>query len=62
LVANPIVTVEVGTEKFRARAEQVYGSERTRLLNAAAELLPLFADYQNKTKREIPVLTLTRID
>ena len=27
-----------------------------------AELLPLFADYQNKTKREIPVLTLTRID
>jgi deazaflavin-dependent oxidoreductase (nitroreductase family) len=62
LVANPIVTVEVGTEKFRARAEQVFGSERTRLFSAAAELLPLFADYQNKTKREIPVLTLTRID
>jgi deazaflavin-dependent oxidoreductase (nitroreductase family) len=62
LVANPIVTVEVGTEKFRARAEQVYGSERTRLFDAAAKLLPSFADYQKKTKREIPVLTLTRID
>ena len=62
LVANPIVTVEVGTEKFRARAEQVYGSERTRLFDAAAKLLPLFADYQKKTKREIPVLTLTLID
>ena len=62
LVANPVVTVEVGTEKFRARAEQVYGSERARLLDAAAKLLPLFADYQKKTKREIPVLTLTRID
>jgi deazaflavin-dependent oxidoreductase (nitroreductase family) len=62
LVAHPIVTVEVGAEKFRARAEQVSGSERTRLFDAAAELLPLFTDYQNKTKREIPVLTLTRID
>jgi deazaflavin-dependent oxidoreductase (nitroreductase family) len=62
LVANPIVTIEIGTEKFRARAVQVYGSERTRLFDAAAELLPLFADYQNKTKRDIPVLTLTRID
>ena len=56
------MTVEVSTEKFRARAEQVYDSERTRLFDAAAELLPLFANYQNKTKREIPVLTLTRID
>ena len=62
LVANPVVTVEVGTEKFRARAEQVCGSERTRLFDAAAKLLPLFADYQKRTKREIPVLTLTRID
>jgi hypothetical protein len=62
LVANPIVTVEVGTEKFRARPEQVFGSERTRLFDAAAEILPLFSDYQKKTSREIPVLTLTRID
>jgi deazaflavin-dependent oxidoreductase (nitroreductase family) len=62
LVANPIVTVEIGTEKFRARAEEVYGSERTRLFDTAAKLLPLFADYQKKTKREIPVLTLTPID
>ena len=62
LVANPIVAVEVGTEKFTARAEQVYGSERSRLFDAAAKLMPLFADYQNKTEREIPVLTLTRID
>jgi deazaflavin-dependent oxidoreductase (nitroreductase family) len=62
LIANPIVTVEVGTEKFRARAAQVYSLERIRLFDAAAKLLPLFTDYQNKTKREIPVLTLTRID
>jgi len=62
LLANPIVTVEVGTEKFRARAEQVSGAERIRLFDAASKLLPMFADYQHKTKREIPVLTLTRMD
>src|SRR5215469_12274133 len=50
LVANPLVTVEVGTEKFRARAAQVYGSERNRLFDAAAKLMPLFAGYQNKTE------------
>src|SRR5271163_3704219 len=38
LVANPLVTVEIGTEKFRARAEQVYGSERARLFDAMAQL------------------------
>ena len=62
LVANPLVTVEAGAEKFRARAAQVYGSERKRLFDAQAKLMPFFTDYQNKTSREIPVLTLTRID
>jgi deazaflavin-dependent oxidoreductase (nitroreductase family) len=62
LVANPLVTVEVGTEKFRARAAQVYGSERDRLFDGQAKLMPFFTDYQNKTNRQIPVLTLTRID
>src|SRR6516225_221694 len=40
LIANPVVTVEIGTEKFRARAAQVYGSERTRLFDAQAKLIP----------------------
>ncbi|HVN27660.1 MAG TPA: nitroreductase family deazaflavin-dependent oxidoreductase [Candidatus Binataceae bacterium] len=62
LLANPTVTVEVGTEKFTAKATQVHDDERTRLFNATAKEMPLFADYQKKTKREIPVLTLTRID
>jgi hypothetical protein len=61
-VANPMVTVEVGTEKFKARATQVSGVERQRLFEAQAQLMPFFTDYQKKTKRQIPVLTLTRID
>jgi deazaflavin-dependent oxidoreductase (nitroreductase family) len=62
LVANPMVTVEVGTEKFKARATQVSGAERQRLFESQAQLMPFFTDYQKKTKRQIPVLTLTRID
>jgi deazaflavin-dependent oxidoreductase (nitroreductase family) len=62
LIANPVVTVEVGTEKFKARATQVHGAERDRLYAEMAKQMPLFADYQNKTKRQIPLLTLTRID
>jgi deazaflavin-dependent oxidoreductase (nitroreductase family) len=62
LIVNPVVTVEVGTEKFKAKATQVYGAERDRLFAAQAKLMPFFTDYQNKTKRQIPLLTLTRID
>jgi deazaflavin-dependent oxidoreductase (nitroreductase family) len=62
LLAHPVVTVEVGTEKFKARAAQTSGAERQRLFDAQARLMPFFNDYQQKTKRQIPVLTLTRID
>jgi deazaflavin-dependent oxidoreductase (nitroreductase family) len=62
LIANPVVTVEVGTEKYKARATQVRGRERDQLFDAQAKLMPFFTDYQTKTKRQIPVLTLTRID
>jgi deazaflavin-dependent oxidoreductase (nitroreductase family) len=62
LLANPVVTVEVGTEKFKARAAQTSGAERQRLFEAQARLMPFFNDYQTKTQRQIPVLTLTRID
>ena len=41
---------------------QVYGAERDRLFAESAKLMPLFTDYQNKTKRQLPLLTLTRID
>ena len=61
LIANPLVTVEIGAEKFKARVTQAYGAERDRLFDAQAKVMPFFADYQKKTKRQIPVLTLTRV-
>ena len=62
LLANPVVTVEVGAEKFKARVTQNSGAERQRLFDAQARLMPFFNDYQKKTKRQIPVLTLARVD
>ena len=61
LVAHPEVTVEVGTEKFRAKVEETSGDERQRLFDAQAAQMSIFNDYQKKTTRQIPVLTLTRI-
>src|ERR1700760_2871669 len=52
LLKNPIVTVEVGTEKYKARAKEVSGAERRRLFDAQAREMPFFLDYEKKTKRE----------
>jgi len=61
LVANPIVTLEIGAEKFQARASIASGAERERLFNQQATLMPVFNDYQKKTARQIPVVVLDRI-
>jgi deazaflavin-dependent oxidoreductase (nitroreductase family) len=61
LVANPTVTVEVGSERFQARAVVTTGEERQRLFNTQADKIPIFHDYQKKTTRQIPVVVLERI-
>ncbi len=61
LLANPEVTVEVGSETFEARASVPTGSERKRLYDQQAAIMPNFAEYQRKTTREIPVVVLERI-
>jgi deazaflavin-dependent oxidoreductase (nitroreductase family) len=61
LLAHPITTVEVGQERFQARAVVTEGAERDRLYTQMAEKMPGFAEYQNKTTRTIPVITLERI-
>ena len=60
IVANPNVTLEVGTEKFAATATVAEEPERTRLYSAQAEEMPAFKDYEQKTTRVIPVVVLTR--
>jgi deazaflavin-dependent oxidoreductase (nitroreductase family) len=60
LVANPVVTVEVGPEKYEAKAVVAEGDERKRLFDAQAALMPNFAEYQQNTTRQIPVVVLER--
>jgi deazaflavin-dependent oxidoreductase (nitroreductase family) len=62
LVANPAVTIEVGTETFQARAATTSGEERERLFNAQAQLMPIFNDYTKKTSRQLPVVVFERIN
>jgi len=62
LRAHPEVTVELGTEKFRAKAATVTDpAERDRLYARMVEKAPQFAEYEKKTSRVIPVVTLDRI-
>lgn len=61
LVANPVVTVEVGPERFSARAQVVYDEgEYERLYGQHASVNPTFNDYRRKTSRRIPVIALER--
>ena len=62
LVANPQVTVEVGTEQFQAHAAVAAEPERTRLFEQMSAQRPGFAEYQRNTTRVIPVIVLTRIE
>ena len=61
LVAHPEVTVEVGSERFKAKATVTTGEERQRLYDQQAKQIPAFAEYAKKTTRQIPVIVLTRI-
>jgi deazaflavin-dependent oxidoreductase (nitroreductase family) len=61
LVANPRVTVEVGQERFEARASVAQGAERERLYAQQAAQIPVFAEYQRMTTRQIPVVVLERV-
>jgi proline iminopeptidase len=59
---NPIVIIEVGKEKFQARARVTDGAERRRLLDVRIAAVPIFGDYERKSGRELPVVVLERID
>lgn len=60
LVKHPDVEVEVGAERFRARAEVLGEPDRTRLYAKMASVMPVFNDYAAKTTRTIPVIALAR--
>jgi deazaflavin-dependent oxidoreductase (nitroreductase family) len=60
LVANPRAKVELGTETFDVTAKVARGEERLRIWATQKQRYPNFAEYERKTKREIPVVILER--
>jgi deazaflavin-dependent oxidoreductase (nitroreductase family) len=62
LVANPDASVEVGDESFPVHATVTSGGDRDRLFSRQSQLYPQFAEYAQKTTREIPVVALQRSD
>jgi deazaflavin-dependent oxidoreductase (nitroreductase family) len=61
IVAHPEVSIEVGTETVRARAEVVPEPERSELYARMAAMYPGFAEYEWRTDRIIPVIALSRL-
>lgn len=61
ILANPVIEVEYGTEKFKARASETEEPERTELYERMEDELASFKDYKKTAGRVIPVLTLSRI-
>jgi deazaflavin-dependent oxidoreductase (nitroreductase family) len=59
--ANPRVTVEVGNDRFEADARIAPPDERDRIWRLQTRDAPVFADYQKRTDRTIPVVILERV-
>lgn len=61
VVANPLITVEVGAETLTVHAAVADEPERTRLYDKMVEVMPGFGEYREKTTRVIPVIVLTPV-
>jgi deazaflavin-dependent oxidoreductase (nitroreductase family) len=58
LVADPHVELQDGPAKWDMTARQVTGDEKATWWKRAVDAYPDYADYQEKTDREIPVFVL----
>jgi deazaflavin-dependent oxidoreductase (nitroreductase family) len=60
LLDHPDVKLQVGAEKFAARARPATTEERPRLWEAMASIFPEYENFRKRTSREIPVVVLER--
>ena len=58
LVAHPDASIEVGTDTKAVRAEVLAGDERSAIWETQKERYPGFAESEEQTDREIPVVLL----
>ncbi len=62
LLHKPECLVEKDGESFMAKATVIEGEERHRLFQQICTNVPVFADYRSRTRRQIPVIELTRLE
>jgi deazaflavin-dependent oxidoreductase (nitroreductase family) len=60
LSEEPEVDVQVGDERFRARARTAADEEKPELWREMISHWPAYDEYQRKTDRDIPVVVLER--
>ncbi|MQA87778.1 MAG: nitroreductase family deazaflavin-dependent oxidoreductase [Streptosporangiales bacterium] len=60
LTADPNVRLQVGADKFAARARTATPEEKPRLWSLMTSIYQPYDEYQAKTSREIPVVVLER--
>jgi len=58
LKAAPDVTLQDGANVYELTARQVTGQEKAKWWKVAVEAWPDYANYQDRTDRQIPVLVL----
>jgi deazaflavin-dependent oxidoreductase (nitroreductase family) len=58
LRANPQVSVQLGDRTRVMTAQKAEGDERVRLWSRVVDEYPAYAEYQQKTDRQIPVVVL----
>ena len=58
VLAHPRVTAEIGTRTVELQARVAEGDEREKIWAAQKAAYPGFADYEQKTTRQIPVIIL----
>jgi len=61
LAARPEVQVQVGADKFAARARTAGAEEKPRLWRLMASIWPDYDRYQKRTSRDIPVVIVERV-
>jgi deazaflavin-dependent oxidoreductase (nitroreductase family) len=58
IVADSNVQVQVGPDRFAARARPVSADEKAQLWPVMTGIWPAYDEYQTKTDRDIPVVVL----
>lgn len=61
LRADPDVEVQVGADRFKARARTATPEEKPEMWKTMTAVWPAYDDYQAKTDREIAVVVLERL-